>query len=120
MYDEGKNYDGTTNDYTTELMKENCLNRIGVFWKEIKILMPKNIVIYAHYDYDKYLSPIDIQTREITGKEHKLPVGKKQTRWWDRELIMQNGRIVRLLVVSHPTRLAKEDYVNKIVSWIKK
>ncbi|QQS55165.1 MAG: hypothetical protein IPM89_04945 [Candidatus Competibacteraceae bacterium] len=119
MDDEGRNSDGTTSDYTTVLMKNNCLKKIGVFWKEIDVLMPKNIVVYSHYEYDDYLRhPNSVQTqKEVTNQPRTI--GQKKMRWWDRELVMHDGRTVRLLVVSHPQYLLKDDFVNKIVSWIK-
>jgi hypothetical protein len=40
-------------------MKENCLNKIGVFWNELKILKPKHLIFFTHYYYDKFLNDDD-------------------------------------------------------------
>jgi len=38
--------------------------------------------------------------------------------WWDREIILKSGEMVRILRVSHPERMKKNDYVKNISDWL--
>jgi hypothetical protein len=121
MDDEGRNHDGTSVDYTTPLMKENCLNKMKVFWKEVDILKPKHIILYTHHDYDGYLEKFpNFSENEITEKDFTCKVGAKNIKWWDKELCRDGTLSMRVLVTSHPERKKKKEFVDKIISWIKK
>lgn len=121
MDDDGRNHDGTFFDYTTQLMKENCLNRIKVFWKEVDILNPKHIILYTHHDYDDFLEKIPsvFLVKEITDKKFTCKVGAKNIKWWDRELYKDGTLVKRVLVTSHPERKKKEEFVDNIAHWIR-
>jgi hypothetical protein len=120
MGDEGRNPDGSATDKTTHTMKNNCMNILQVFWREVSILKPKNIVIYSHYHYDNFLDNIPIIqiTKEKTSKQYKRKNGKKEIYWWDREGVLR-GSSVRILRTSHPERQKKDDFVKKIIDWIR-
>ena len=120
MYGDGKNVDDTDSDYTTDTMKKNCLIRMGVFWKEVNILKPKNIIIYSHYYYDDYLQTIPPQytIKEITTRETTRSVGQKEIYWWNTELYIGNKLAYRLLRTSHPERKNKESFVELLIQWI--
>jgi hypothetical protein len=120
MYMEGQNPDGTYRDCTTTAMKNNCLNNLKVFWRELEILSPKHVVFYTHHDYDAYIQdfPGIDSVNEICDKEHVRANGGKDILWWDRELYKDGKLVMRVLRTSHPERQNKEGFVEKIVSWI--
>jgi hypothetical protein len=58
-------------------MKENCLNKIGVFWNELKILKPKHLIFFTHYYYDKFLNDDDFLNKGFingNGNEVEFPL----------------------------------------------
>ncbi len=126
MYDEGANFDGTFSDYTTQLMKQNCLRKMKVFWEEINILKPKHIVFYTHYDYDEYLEVFPDSYTEYyaphirSSKVQTKRCGAKYIRWWDREFRRNDSSSMRVLLTSHPERKNKKDFTALVASWIQR
>lgn len=120
MDDDGKNSDGTYNDYTTPTMMENCLNKLGVFWNELDILKPKHIIFFTHFYYDEYLNNFSnkFTLKEIHDKEFSRQNGAKRILWWDRHFYEGEKLVMRVLRTSHPQYQKKEEFVEKIANWI--
>lgn len=110
MGDEGRNPDGSTIDQTTFLMKENCLNKVGYFWREVKILKPTHIILFSGADYDQFL---------FGGKHNtdRRRIGQKNVLWFAVEWII-DGHKTKLLRTGHPERLKKEDFVSGVCEWV--
>jgi len=110
-------------DNTTHETSNYCLNELGVVWKELKIIKPKNIVIFSHDQYDRYietfLSNFHHVEIEDKGKNFRIEVGKKQILWWEQECMDEEGWKFRILRTSHPERKKKDIFVEKIANWVK-
>ncbi len=108
-------------DTATYEMKKYCIVELGVIWKEIEILQPKNVVFYTHWHYDDFIDKFIVgdQYKDITDRNHKIPNGLKEISWWHREFYKDEKLIMRMLRTSHPERQQKEGFVSKIVEWIK-
>ena len=117
----------STTDKTTKEMKCYCLEKLGVFWEEVKLLRPTHIIFYTHNGYDKYLEMLPqkiwgsgsgIKTVEIENTKRK--VGKKYILWWHQKFTNPNGEVeMQILRTSHPERKKKAEYVSALVNWIK-
>ncbi|HZK54253.1 MAG TPA: hypothetical protein VFC84_08685 [Desulfosporosinus sp.] len=112
-------------DKTTESMKQKCVNELGIIWKELQLIGAKNVIIYSGPSYDHVISD-DLMRKfwdveridEKTDNKHRIPVGRKNCLWWDREIILKSGEMLRILRVSHPERMRKNDYVKNISDWL--
>lgn len=120
MGEEGRNPDGTTNDYTSPLMMTNCLEKLRIFWEEVKCLRPYHIIYFTGRDYDDFIDkpPYLSLTKEITQRTYM----DNKLLWWERNFIDEN-RIIRCLRTYHPgywkyNQIANE-YVERISAWIK-
>ncbi len=126
MDEDGKNCDGTYNDYTTDTMMKNCLNKIGVFWNELNILKPKHVIFFTHYYYDNFLNDDaffnlnKFTIKEIQDKNFSKQNGAKRILWWDRHFYKGDKLVMRVLRTSHPQYQKKEEFVEKMANWIKK
>ena len=112
------------NDNTSKEMKDNCISRLGVIWREIEILRPKNVVFYTASYFDRFLNdiPIDMQCDTIRDKHYKLyrENGDPWIIWWHRELHDKSKKpIMRVLRTNHPQGEPREEFVNAIVRWLK-
>ncbi|MBE9501876.1 MAG: hypothetical protein KAX23_04700 [Dehalococcoidia bacterium] len=113
------NNSDTTDAATTE-MKENCLNKLGVLWREIEVLKPKRIIFYTHWFYDDYIDRFRFGDyyQDKASRTHTIPNGKKVVSWWHREFLHNDRVAIRFLRTSHPERQQREGFVGKIVNWI--
>lgn len=115
------------NDNLNTAIKQNCLLKERVIWKEIEILKPKNIIFYTSWEYDdyirKYIEGLVATGLSVTDKtdiKHRIPIGGEPMPWWSMELREGDGKIVmRLLRIGHPERKSKADFVRNVTDWIK-
>jgi hypothetical protein len=129
MDEEGANPDGTLTDQSIPLMKTNCLDKIAVFWEELKILRPKNVIFFTGWDYDNYLRNPQLGIDGIRIKNNHREDSKLRSKalkdllWWDREFYKEETCIMRTLRTYHPGYLcrnwAEHDVVKKIAGWIR-
>lgn len=108
-------------DSATYEMKQYCIDELGVIWKEIQVLRPKNVIFYTHWYYDDFIDkfrPGD-HYRDITDRHHLIPNGSKKMSWWCREFYHKDLLMMRMLRTSHPERQQKEGFVSHITDWIK-
>ncbi len=105
--DEGRN-NGSSKDFTPHEVKENCIKRNNVIWKEIDILNPTHIVLFTHHYYDKYLKGF------ICIKNKTVDCGLRKIVWCEGKLILTNGSSSQFLRTSHPQMKKKEDFVNLV------
>lgn len=110
----------SNSDNTPPERKHNCLNRLGVFQREVEILSPKRIVFYTHWDYDDYIASFRYGATylDITTPTTTQPNGQRVIPWWHRQFYSEGRVIMDFLRTSHPERKNKEDYVSGIVDWI--
>ena len=115
---------GSTQDNTISETKVNCLDKLGVVWKEIEILRPKRIVFYSHNAYDDFIEKMrpsfSLCFIDIKDKKHVIRIGNKYSYWWHRDFLGLDGQVLlSFLRISHPERKQKADYVRNVVQWLK-
>jgi hypothetical protein len=110
-------------DATTSLMARSCIIDLGVIWREIERLRPFTIVCYTYAFFRQLLGPVPIALegtlREITPEGHFVPCRNKRLGWWERACSTPWADTVRLLVVGHPERKARPEFVELLVNWIR-
>lgn len=113
----------TTNDSTAYPVKENCINNLGVIWKEIEILSPKRVVFYTNVFYDNFIDafkPSNCSKFEDIAVT-RVGIGNKTTPWWHRRFLDEkNNPIFEFLRLGHPQMMKKMDYVKSVVEWLNK
>ena len=109
-------------DTTSRTMAEFCIEKLGVIHKEIEILKPNHIVFYTKNLYPEYIEelPFGKDVKEITSKSNKVKCGKKDLAWWERTVSTKWNNKVKIIVIGHPERMKKDDYVSLVVNWVKK
>jgi hypothetical protein len=107
-------------DTTNGAMKENCLKKLGVAWKELDILEPRNIVMFTGDRYDSFIDQWSsrFEWHDKSRRDNKVPNGNKTILWWERDCFDGKGRRFRLLRTSHPERQKKEPFVERIARWV--
>ena len=106
----------SSTDNTSELVKDNCIRKMQVLWREIELLKPKRIIFLTSSGYDYYIKGIFNNVVDIENK--KIQIGAKKMPWWEFSAYIDNDNI-KVLRVGHPERKKKVDYVNAIANWIK-
>lgn len=124
-YDEGSKFvaltnivkcnNTSTNDETTYSVKQHCIDKLGVIWKEVEILKPKRIIFYTGRHYDDF-----IENFRPTNFFSFADIADDETNcWWHRKFTDKDGgTICELLRIFHPMLQGKENYVTKVVSWL--
>jgi hypothetical protein len=113
---------GSSTDKTTLNMAQNCIDDNSVIFKEIRILKPKTIIFYTWSMFRKLLKnfPKDFtlisEEKTINNRE---VCGKKKIGWWERTYHVPWSEELRVLIISHPERKKKIEYINKVSNWIK-
>lgn len=130
-YEKGKSYvaltnivkcnNTTTNDTTFYHIKDFCINKLGVIWKEIQILSPKRVVFFTHEYYDDFIDAFIpencVTVEEVSDK--RIVIGNKTTPWWHRRFLDEkNERICDFLRLGHPQMMDKLAYINAVVKWL--
>lgn len=101
-----------TIDTATDSMKGICVN---ILREELKILRPKNIVIYTGSGYD---AQIESLFDKITlSKSQDVYIGAKKMNSWTFIGTIDNNQS-KVIRVGHPERMKKIDYVNHIADYI--
>jgi hypothetical protein len=108
-------------DRTTKAMKVNCIDTLGVIWREIKVLKPKSVVLYTHDLCDDEIDRFEYtkEYEDVFDRHWWTQVGAKKMLWWYREFRRDGATVLRLLRTSHPERKDKDEYLNFILDWIK-
>jgi hypothetical protein len=111
-------------DKTTPRMIECCVGKLGVIWKEIEVLQPNTVVFYTYGLFRESLQEVPVALRgsitDITPQEHRVSCGKKKLGWWERSCRASWTETLRLLVVGHPERMARRDFVQLLTIWIQR
>lgn len=115
--------DSTSADKTTYQMAHCCIEKLGVIWKEVERIEPLTIVFYTFGLFREMLENIPVALegtmQEITAQEHSVPCKNKQLRWWERKCATPWTNNLRILVVGHPERMGRQEYVALLTGWIR-
>ncbi|EGU41586.1 hypothetical protein [Vibrio scophthalmi] len=102
-------------DNTSWACAEKCIVQNKVIIKEIELLKPRKIIFFTWSMYRDLFEAIPFAVSntivEHTDSEHRVPCGAKQLGWWEP---------VSLLIVGHPERMKKVEYVIAIAQWLTK
>lgn len=115
--------DSTSSDKTTYQMAHRCIERVGVIWKEVEHLEPMTIIFYTFSLFPEMLENIPVALegtiQEIKTKDNYVPCRNKQLGWWERKCATPWTNNLRILVVGHPERMGREEYVELLTEWIR-
>lgn len=111
-------------DKTSRLCAKQCIIENNVIFKEIELLKPKKILFFTWSMHRDLLYEIPFAKEgtiiEHTSNDYRRKCGAKQLGWWDRTLIANWGSKVDFLVLGHPERMKKVEYVAMVSEWLKK
>ena len=104
-------------------MAEGCFQKLVVIFHEIRLLMPRAIIFYTYAPFREFLrnlpEAIGSSSRyEVTPETHNVQCGQKWLGWWERKLSTPWFDHVRALVVGHPERMKRDEYVKLLTNWI--
>lgn len=116
------NKDSGTADRTSHVMAQCCIGDLKVVFHEIRRLEPRTIIFYTFSLYRELLRELPsewaLKSVDVTSENKKVRCGKKQLHWWERSVVTTWHDHVRVLVVGHPERMAKKEYVELLANWI--
>jgi len=112
---------GTTNDTTSNSVKDFCINKLGVIWKEVELLSPKRVIFYTYKEYDNFIDSFRpkncVRFEDLSNKNIKI--GNKNCLWWHRRFFDKEDVIIcDFLRLNHPQRMYKDDYVDSVLDWL--
>lgn len=112
-----------TTDKTTYKMSESCILKLGVVWREIERLKARTVVFYTYGLFREMLQAVpvalDTSVQEITSQVHRAQCRDKRLGWWERACRTTWNDDLRILVVGHPERMARLEYVELLTNWIR-
>jgi hypothetical protein len=115
--------ESTSTDKTTYSMSECCVLKLGVIWKEIELIKPRTVVFYTFGLFRKTLERVPValdgSMKEITSQNHSVQCRNKQLGCWERSCKTAWADSLRLLVVGHPERMARREFVDMLTNWIR-
>jgi hypothetical protein len=114
---------GAAADRTTLTMANCCVTELGVIWKEVQELQPFNIVFYTYRLFPEVLRsiPVALQNtvQEITPQQNFVTCRNKRLGWWERVCRTSWTDKLRILVVGHPERMARAEFVRLLTKWLR-
>lgn len=112
---------GSTKDQTSNFTKANCVDKLGVIWKEVEILKPKRIIFYTGTNYDDFIDnflPVGYSTLDNVEDD-------EINCWWHKQFYNNEGTVIcDILRIYHPDYMkyiggqAAEGYISKVVAWL--
>jgi len=109
-------------DKTSYLCADKCINNNQVIFEEIRQLKPRKIVLFTWSLHRQLLVNLPIAKEntvmEHTDINHTINCGKKMLGWWSRSFESTWDTNVDILVVGHPERMKKNDYIKLISKWL--
>ncbi len=111
-------------DQTSRGCAKRCIRKNKVIFKEIEILKPRKIVFYTWTMHRDLLDEIPCAKQgsvvEHTDREYTWQCGQMDLGWWDRSFESIWGDPVDFLIVMHPERKKKDEYIKMLVDWLQR
>lgn len=111
-----------TRDLTTLNCANQCIKNNKVIILEIELLRPKIIIFYTWSMYRVLFEEIPFAQKEtiqeITNRDHRIKCGAKKLGWWDRTFISTWGEKIHFLILGHPERMKKDEYIKLVSDWL--
>jgi hypothetical protein len=121
--DTKKHGKSTSTDRTTFKMAESCISKLGVIWKEIVLLKARTVIFYTFGLHRRLLEAVPITLsdtiEERTPQNHLVRCRNKWLGWWERSCKTPWTDNLRILVVGHPERMARREYVELVTNWVR-
>jgi hypothetical protein len=113
----------SSTDKTSYQTAASCIDRLEVLPRELSILQPTMVVFYTwHFHRNLFAKPFfnDDYTgyNEVTSPKHKVPCKNKKIGWWHRDFRTRWCGELSVLVVSHPERKGKREYISLLTEWV--
>lgn len=113
----------TSTDKTSYKMAESCVLKLAVTWKEIEHLKANTVVFYTYGLFRDMLQDVPIAVdgsiNEITSKNSSVPCRNKRLGWWERSCETAWTDNLRILVVGHPERMGRVEFVEMLTNWLR-
>lgn len=119
------NVDGesTSTDRTSYEMADRCVLRLGLIWREIELLEARTVVFYTYSLFRNVLEPVPVARKgtvqEVHPQDHYQTCRNKRLWWWERACRTAWTENLRILVVGHPERQARIEYVKLLTTWLR-
>jgi hypothetical protein len=111
-------------DKTSLECAEHCIIHNKVIFKEIELLQPRKVLFFTWHLHRHLFKEIPFAKTttiiEHTNINFKKDCGAKKLGWWERSFMSTWNTKVDFLIVGHPERMKKEEYVNLITEWLQK
>lgn len=113
----------TSTDQTTYGMAESCVLKLGVIWKEVERLEARTVVFYTYGLFRDMLQDVPVALRrsiqQVTSQDHFVQCRNKRLGWWERKCRTVWTDNLRLLVVGHPERMGRTEFVELLTDWLR-
>ena len=113
-----------SSDKTSEQCAKQCIVENKVIFKEIELLKPRKILFFTWSMHRHLLKDIPIAKDgtiiEHTDSSFQKKCGAKKLGWWERSFVSKWDSHIDFLIIGHPERMKKSDYVNLVTEWLKK
>jgi len=100
-----------------------CIKKNEVIVKELELLKPRKIIFYTWSMHRKLFEEIPFAIKgsvtEHSSIHHRRKCGAKDLGWWDRTFTSTWGTKVDYLILGHPERMKKSEYVSLVSQWLK-
>lgn len=110
-------------DATSDTMARCCVSELGVIWKEIEELQAFTLVFYTYGLFPEVIQQIPValgdSLLEITAQSNRVKCGNKKLGWWERTCRTTWTDNLRILVMGHPERMRRDDYVRLLTTWLR-
>ena len=110
-------------DATTYRMAQCCVSDLGVIWREIEQLRPFTLVFYTYGLFRDVIKPIPValngSLREVTPEDHFVMCKNKHLGWWERTCRTSWTDNLRILVMGHPERMGRPEFVQLLTQWLR-
>ncbi len=110
------------NDNTSRLCAKQCIVKNQVVIKEIELLQPRKIIFYTwslfRHLFEEVPFAEDGTVINNTNINYRVRCGEKNMGWWDRSITAKWGEKVDFLILAHPERMNKVDYISRLSEWL--
>jgi len=110
-------------DGTSYTMAGCCVSDLGVVWREIEEVRPLTLVFYTYGLFREVLRSVPVaiegSLREVTPIDHFVACRNKNLGWWERICRTSWTDNLRILVMGHPERMGRAEFVRLLTKWIR-
>ena len=113
----------SSTDVTSYKMAQCCVSDLGVIWKEVEYLRPFTLAFYTYGLFRDVIKPVPValkgSVREVTPEDHFVICKNKRLGWWERACRTPWTDNLRILVMGHPERMGRPEFVQLLTQWLR-